>query len=140
MARASRPLAIIGSQTLAAGTNPVLVAAAIERLGYVPNLLAGERKLVVMMSSDLGSIANNTLGTSHAYRSSKAALNMVTRGLGIDLKGQGITVISLAPGWTRTDLGGVAMMILATARPTDTATVERLRSLTGISSVRVLDL
>jgi NAD(P)-dependent dehydrogenase (short-subunit alcohol dehydrogenase family) len=72
----------------------------------LPNLLAGERKLVVMMSSDLGSIANNTLGTSHAYRSSKAALNMVTRGLAIDLRGQGITVVSLAPGWTRTDLGG----------------------------------
>jgi NAD(P)-dependent dehydrogenase (short-subunit alcohol dehydrogenase family) len=72
----------------------------------LPNLRAGERKLVVMMSSDLGSIANNTLGTSHAYRSSKAALNMVTRGLAIDLKGQGITIISLAPGWTRTDLGG----------------------------------
>ena len=40
LARASRPLAIIGSQTLAAGTNPVLVAAAIERLG-VPVYLSG---------------------------------------------------------------------------------------------------
>ncbi len=37
---ASRPLAIIGSQTLAAGTNPVLVAAAIERLG-IPVYLSG---------------------------------------------------------------------------------------------------
>ena len=72
----------------------------------MPNLLAGERKLVVMMSSDLGSIGNNTLGTSHAYRSSKAALNMLTRGLAIDLKGQGVSVISMAPGWTRTALGG----------------------------------
>jgi len=72
----------------------------------MPNLLAGERKLVVMMSSDLGSIGNNTLGTSHAYRSSKAALNMLTRGLAIDLKDQGVTVISMAPGWTKTTLGG----------------------------------
>ncbi len=44
----------------------------------LPNLLAGACKLMVMMSSDLGSIRNNTLGTSHAYRASKAALNMLT--------------------------------------------------------------
>jgi NAD(P)-dependent dehydrogenase (short-subunit alcohol dehydrogenase family) len=72
----------------------------------LPNLRLGDRKLVVMMSSDLGSIANNTLGTSHAYRSSKAALNMLTRGLAIDLKDDGVTLISMAPGWTRTALGG----------------------------------
>ena len=72
----------------------------------MPNLLAGERKLVVMLSSDLGSIGANTLGTSHAYRSSKAALNMLTRGLAIDLKDQGVSIISMAPGWTRTTLGG----------------------------------
>jgi len=72
----------------------------------LPNLLAGERKLVVMMSSDLGSIGANTLGTSHAYRTSKAALNMLTRGLAIDLKDQEISFISMAPGWTRTALGG----------------------------------
>ncbi len=40
LSRASRPLAIVGSQTLAAGTNPVLVAAAIERLG-IPVYLSG---------------------------------------------------------------------------------------------------
>ena len=40
LSRASRPLAIIGSQTLAAGTNPVLAAAAIERLG-IPVYLSG---------------------------------------------------------------------------------------------------
>jgi NAD(P)-dependent dehydrogenase (short-subunit alcohol dehydrogenase family) len=72
----------------------------------LPNLLAGQRKLVIMMSSDLGSIAKNTLGSSHAYRTSKAALNMLTKGLAIELKSQGVTVISLAPGWTKTDLGG----------------------------------
>ena len=74
----------------------------------LPNLAVGSRKLVVMMSSDLGSITNNTLGQSHAYRSSKAALNMLTKGLAIDLASQGITIISMAPGWVRTDLGGDA--------------------------------
>ncbi len=74
----------------------------------LPNLLAGSTRRVVMMSSDLGSIANNTQGQSHAYRSSKAALNMLTRGLSIDLRARGVTVISMAPGWTKTDLGGSA--------------------------------
>lgn len=72
----------------------------------LPNLLAGTRRLVAMMSSDLGSIAENTQGTSHAYRSSKAALNMLARGLATDLAPQGVTVVALAPGWTRTELGG----------------------------------
>lgn len=77
-------------------------------VALLPNLAASDRRLVVNMSSDLGSIANNSQGQSHAYRSSKAALNMITRGLSVDLAGQGISVISMAPGWTKTDLGGDA--------------------------------
>ncbi len=74
----------------------------------VPNLMLGNRKLVVMMSSDLGSITNNLQGQSHGYRSSKAALNMVTKGLSVELRNRGVTVVSMAPGWTRTELGGDA--------------------------------
>jgi NAD(P)-dependent dehydrogenase (short-subunit alcohol dehydrogenase family) len=72
----------------------------------LPNLLLGQRKLVINMSSDLGSITNNAQGQSYAYRSSKAALNMVTKGLSVELAGEGVSVISMAPGWTQTDLGG----------------------------------
>lgn len=72
------------------------------------SLEAGQRKLVINMSSDLGSIANNAQGQSCAYRSSKAALNMVTKGLSVELAPLGFTVISMAPGWTQTDLGGTA--------------------------------
>lgn len=70
------------------------------------NLRRGAQPLVVMMSSDLGSITANTLGQSHAYRTSKTALNMVMKGLAIELSQEGITVVSMAPGWTQTDLGG----------------------------------
>lgn len=72
------------------------------------NLQLSERRVVINMSSDLGSITNNELGHSHAYRTSKAALNMVTKGLSIDLAEAGITIISMAPGWVKTDLGGAA--------------------------------
>ncbi len=75
-------------------------------VALLSNLKASSRKLVINMSSDLGSITNNNMGQSHAYRSSKAALNMVTKGLAIDLKDDGVSVISMAPGWTKTDLGG----------------------------------
>ena len=59
-----------------------------------------------MMSSGLASIGTNIYGGSHAYRSSKAALNMLAKGLAVELKGDGVTVIAMAPGWTRTALGG----------------------------------
>lgn len=72
----------------------------------LPNLLLGQRRLVINMSSDLGSISNNAQGQSYAYRSSKAALNMVSKGLSVELAGDGVTVVAMAPGWTQTDLGG----------------------------------
>lgn len=72
------------------------------------NLALGQRKLIINMSSDLGSITNNSQGQSYAYRSSKAALNMVTKGLAAELADQGFTVVSMAPGWTQTDLGGTS--------------------------------
>jgi NAD(P)-dependent dehydrogenase (short-subunit alcohol dehydrogenase family) len=72
------------------------------------NLAAGSRRLVVMMSSDLGSIEGNTMGGAYAYRVSKTGLNMVMKGLSIDLKSAGIAVVSMAPGWVRTDMGGSA--------------------------------
>jgi NAD(P)-dependent dehydrogenase (short-subunit alcohol dehydrogenase family) len=68
------------------------------------NLRLADRPLLVMMSSDLGSITNNANGQSHAYRTSKAGLNMLTRGM--SLEWTDIIVVSMAPGWCRTDLGG----------------------------------
>lgn len=68
------------------------------------SLRLSARPLLVMMSSDLGSIANNAQGKSHAYRSSKAGLNMLTRGIAVEWPD--IIVVSMAPGWCRTELGG----------------------------------
>lgn len=65
-----------------------------------------ERKLVVNISSILGSIALTSSGGDYAYRTSKAALNMVTKTLSNDLAERGFTVVSFHPGWVRTDMGG----------------------------------
>ena len=65
-----------------------------------------EHRIVVMMTSALGSIASTELGGRYAYRTSKAGLNMLTRGLAAWLQPKGITVAAIAPGWTRTQMGG----------------------------------
>jgi len=41
-----------------------------------------------------------------AYRVSKAALNSYTRALAAELKGSGVLVNAVCPGWTDTEMGG----------------------------------
>ena len=64
-----------------------------------------EKKILIMMSSDLGSVNQNTFGGLYSYRASKSGLNIIAKGMSNEWKD--IIVISLAPGWCRTHLGGV---------------------------------
>jgi NAD(P)-dependent dehydrogenase (short-subunit alcohol dehydrogenase family) len=73
---------------------------------FVDHVARSERKLIVTLTSGMGSIADNTSGGSIAYRSSKAAVNMVMRSLAIDLGPLGITCVVVNPGWVLTDMGG----------------------------------
>jgi NAD(P)-dependent dehydrogenase (short-subunit alcohol dehydrogenase family) len=73
-------------------------------VAFRDRLAAAERPLLVMMSSGLGSITHNQQGHSYAYRSSKAGLNMLARGMAAEWPD--IIVVAMAPGWSRTDLGG----------------------------------
>ena len=61
---------------------------------------------VALLTSRMGSIADNTSGGSYAYRMSKAALNMAARSLSHDLRPREIAVSLLHPGWVRTDMTG----------------------------------
>jgi NAD(P)-dependent dehydrogenase (short-subunit alcohol dehydrogenase family) len=70
---------------------------------------------VVNFSSEMGSITDRNYGDNYAYCASKAALNMTTRGLAVDLRGDGIICIALDPGWVRTDMGGSS----ATLKPAE---------------------
>src|SRR4029077_1888606 len=90
---------------------------------FVDHVARSERKLIVALTSGMGSIADNTSGGSIAYRSSKAAVNMVMRTLAIDLAPRGITCVVVNPGWVRTDMGG------SHATLTSAESVGRLRSL-----------
>lgn len=64
------------------------------------------RKVIAAVSSKMGAMSDNTSGGSHAYRASKAALNMVMKTLAVDLASRGILTVALSPGWVRTDMGG----------------------------------
>ena len=57
---------------------------------------------VALMTSRMGSIADNSSGGSYGYRMSKAALNIAGKSLAIDLKPQGIAVAILHPGLVAT--------------------------------------
>ena len=73
-----------------------LVAALLPSLQPVSKL--------ALMTSRMGSIDDNSSGSSYGYRMSKVALNMAGRSLAIDLRPRGIAVALLHPGLVRTGM------------------------------------
>ena len=82
---------------------PLLICEAL-----LPNLDPGSK--IVNMTSRMGSIGDNDSGGRYGYRASKAAFNAFGRSLAIDLKGRGIAVAQLHPGFVKTrmvNFGGI---------------------------------
>jgi NAD(P)-dependent dehydrogenase (short-subunit alcohol dehydrogenase family) len=73
---------------------------------FAPHLARASSPKLVNVSSRLASITENERSGAYIYRSSKAALNMVTKCLSIDLKPRGVVVAAVSPGWVKTDMGG----------------------------------
>jgi len=98
-------------------------------VALLPHVRRGTAGKLVHISSTLGSIGDNTSGGFYAYRMSKAALNMMSRSLAADLRGDGITSIVINPGWVQTDMGGpgattpAADSVAAILREVDRATL-----------------
>ena len=88
-----------------------LIAPLLITQSIVKNIEISNEKKVYFISSKVGSIDDNRGGGMYIYRSSKTALNQVVKSLSIDLKPLGISVISLHPGWVRTDMGGPNALI-----------------------------
>jgi NAD(P)-dependent dehydrogenase (short-subunit alcohol dehydrogenase family) len=78
----------------------------------IDNIASSQQKTVVIMSSIMGSITANEEGNFpppggiYLYRTSKAAMNMLSRNMAADLKERGVKVVALNPGWVKTDMGG----------------------------------
>lgn len=73
---------------------------------FADHVAASDRRLIVMVSSQMGSMGAGGSGGAYIYRSSKAALNAIAKNLSADLAARGIAVIAVHPGWVRTDMGG----------------------------------
>jgi NAD(P)-dependent dehydrogenase (short-subunit alcohol dehydrogenase family) len=77
---------------------------------FVEHVAASSERKIVTVSSTEGSITQ-TRGNLYAYKTSKAAVNMVMRNLAADLKPRGIIAASLCPGWAKTRMGGVHAIV-----------------------------
>ncbi len=100
----------------------------------MPKLRAGG--VLAFTSSVMGSVALNP-GGHELYRASKAALNSLTRGLHPELRGRGIALLTMHPGWVRTDMGGptAAVSVEDSAR----GMVDTIASAAGSEDHRFLD-
>eukprot|EP00088_Acartia_fossae_P016110 TRINITY_DN18984_c0_g1_i1.p1 TRINITY_DN18984_c0_g1~~TRINITY_DN18984_c0_g1_i1.p1 ORF type:complete len:265 (-),score=41.32 TRINITY_DN18984_c0_g1_i1:313-1053(-) len=68
--------------------------------------LSVKKAAIIQMSTAVASIAENSGGSTYAYRCSKSALNMSMKSMSVDLKDTGILVMAMHPGWVLTDMGG----------------------------------
>lgn len=80
---------------------PILIAQA-----FLPLLRIGHRPKLIQITSEMASLTYRDYGGDYGYCASKAALNMMMRGLAADLRQAGIINIALDPGWVQTDMGG----------------------------------
>ena len=90
---------------------------------FVNHVSGSKNRLMVFVSTHMASITALSEGGFYPYRSSKAALNLLVKGLSIDLKDRGIRTLSFHPGWVKTDMG------------TDSAPVEVSDSISGMREV-----
>lgn len=73
---------------------------------FVDNVLASQQKKLVTISTRMSSLTECQAVDFLAYRSSKAAVNMMTKLAANELGPKGATVVLLHPGWVQTELGG----------------------------------
>jgi len=96
----------VDAETMTAAYRVNAVGPHLVTRALAPLLRAGAGGTVANVTSQLGSIARTSGGGWHSYKASKAALNMCTRLQAAELKGDGMIVVALHPGWVRTDMGG----------------------------------
>jgi len=86
-----------------------------------------------VMSSGQGSLTNNTNGNYEVYRSSKAALNMLMRSFAARHQNDPKTLLLMAPGWVKTDMGGPgARLTIEESIPNLVSTIEAYEGRSGL--------
>ena len=113
----------------------VMVTNALSPMRVVERMVEYVRQdgMVAVMSSELGSVADNTTGGWEVYRGSKAALNTLMRSLVARRAGDSRTFYVVAPGWVRTDMGGPeALLDIETSIPGVADMLESRRGTRGL--------
>jgi NAD(P)-dependent dehydrogenase (short-subunit alcohol dehydrogenase family) len=110
-------------------TNALSPMRVVDTLGE----LVDARGTIAIMSSGQGSIANNERGGFEIYRASKSALNQLTRSYAARQAAINRTLLLMAPGWVKTDLGGPdARLTIGESIPNLVTTVDAQRGRTGL--------
>ena len=92
---------------------------------------------IAAMSSDLGSVSANVDGGWEVYRASKAALNTLMRSFAARHAGDPRSLLLIAPGWVRTDMGGPqAELSIEESIP---RVVDTVSAQAGIAGLQYLD-
>ncbi|QMU69719.1 SDR family oxidoreductase [Streptacidiphilus sp. P02-A3a] len=119
----------------------VMVTNALSPLRVVEALqdLVEPTGTIGVMSSGQGSVANNERGGHEVYRGSKAALNTFMRSYAARQPDGGRTLVLMAPGWVRTELGGPqALLGIDESIPNVVRTLDALHGKPGLHYVDYL--
>lgn len=117
-------------------TNALAPLRIVERMAD----MVRERGTIAVMSSELGSVTDNTHGGWEVYRASKAALNTLMRSFVARRRDDKRSYFVVAPGWTRTDMGGAeAPLDIETSIGGVVRTLERRRGSGGLAFVNYRD-
>jgi NAD(P)-dependent dehydrogenase (short-subunit alcohol dehydrogenase family) len=110
-------------------TNALSPMRAIETLGKLIN----PNGTIAIMSSGQGSVANNDRGGFEIYRASKSALNQLMRSYAARHQADSRTLLLMAPGWVKTELGGPnARLTIEESIPNLVTTVDAQRGHAGL--------
>jgi NAD(P)-dependent dehydrogenase (short-subunit alcohol dehydrogenase family) len=113
----------------------VMVTNALSPMRVIEHLqdLVAPAGMIGVMSSGLGSVANNERGGYEVYRASKAALNTLMRSYAARHRDDKRSLLVVAPGWVRTDMGGPqAPLSIEDSIPRLVSTIEAQRGKPGL--------
>jgi NAD(P)-dependent dehydrogenase (short-subunit alcohol dehydrogenase family) len=110
-------------------TNALSPMRVIETLGE----LIDPSGTIAIMSSGQGSVANNERGGFEIYRASKSALNQLMRSYAARHRDSNRTLLLMAPGWVKTEIGGPnAPLTISESIPNLVTTIDAQRGHAGL--------